>query len=371
MSVISKKQIVKFPPRGPESFYDAIQVKVNEYFKTHHTKGQANNTMRLKTLIMLSLYFIPFIFIVTGLAAFSLWLFYGLWLLMGLGLVGIGASVMHDSNHGSYSVNKSTNKLLGRTLNLVGGYDVTWRIQHNVLHHTFTNVTGLDEDIDASVLVRMSPHKPLRGFHRYQYIYAWFLYSLMTIMWVTIKDYKLLFRYDRNDLLRKEKTTLAKALVELTLYKVCYFFVTLVLPLMYSNMLTSQVLLGFLMMHLLAGFCLSCIFQPAHVVDTSDYNMPVEGNKMKNNWAVHQLLNTTDFSPDSKVISWFIGGLNFQIEHHLFPHVCHVHYPQISKIVSSVAKDHGLPYYVQPTMMRALIEHGKMLKYLGHTEMVA
>ncbi len=360
-----KKQLVKFAPKGTDSFYDAMKKAVDEYFVTNNISQHANLAMRVKTAVVVGLYFIPLLTIITGLAAVSTPLFYGLWILMGVGLVGIGTCVMHDSNHGAYSANKGTNEMLGGLLNLIGGYSRNWRIQHNVLHHTYTNLDGLDEDIDGTILLRMSPNKPLLGVHRYQHIYAWFLYLLMNLFWVTVKDFRMIIRYNKEDLLKKEKLTFSKAMIEVTLIKVSYMIVTLVLPLIFSSMPWYHVVAGFVIMQMIAGLALACIFQPAHVMETSTYPSPNEEMKMEDNWATHQLLNTTNFAPKSKITSWFMGGLNYQIEHHLFPHVCHIHYPKISKIVKQVAEHYGVPYNVQPTVARALWEHGRMLKILG------
>ena len=211
------KRLVKFAPKGPESFYDAIKKRVDEYFKDNELKEQANTKMKIKTAVMLSLYFIPYFIVVTGLTGGNLFVFYALSLIMGVGIVGFGASVMHDSNHGAYSKSHKLNMFLAGILNIVGGYSPNWRIQHNVLHHTYTNVHGLDEDIAGTPLIRMHPESPRWKMHKYQHIYAWGLYALMNIMWVTIKDYKLLFRYEKQGLLRKEKLTLKRALTELSL----------------------------------------------------------------------------------------------------------------------------------------------------------
>lgn len=363
--VVTKKSLVKFAPRGEENFYSAMKQEVDAYFQSKRINEHANTEMRIKTVVMLSLYFVPYLFIVTGLASVSIWLFYALWLIMGLGIVGIGTGIMHDSNHGAYSTSKTVNSILGGVLNFIGGYDRNWRIQHNVLHHTYTNLDGLDEDIEGTVLIRMSPHKPVLKIHRYQHIYAWFLYSLMNLFWVIVKDYRLIFRYHKNDLLKKEKITLRKALIEVTAYKLFYIGTTVVLPILFSDMTWGQVLIGFLMMHMVAGLALACIFQPAHVMESSSYPLPSEDRKIETNWAAHQVLNTTNFAPKSKITSWFMGGLNYQIEHHLFPHVCHIHYPKLSRIVKEIAERHNIPYNVQPTVWAALMEHAKMLKMLG------
>ena len=190
----------------------------------------------------------------------------------------------------------------------------------------------------------------------------------MNLYWIVGKDFKLLFRYDKNNLLQNQKTTLKKSLTELILLKIFYVGYMIVLPVLFAGVAWYHIVFGMLIMHLIAGFSLAIIFQPAHVVETSDYSSPSDDRKMENSWAVHQVLNTADFAQDNKLVSWFIGGLNFQIEHHLFPQICHVHYPVIAKIVEDVAHEFNLPYQVMPTFGSAIAAHGRMLKYLGSNE---
>lgn len=364
-TVVTKKRGVKFAPKGELSFYDAIKMRVEDYFASNNIKEQGNRKMYIKTAAMLSMYFVPYLIIVTGLSSFNVWFFYGLNLLMGLGIVGIGTSVMHDSNHGAYSTNTALNNFLGGVLNVLGGYSRNWRIQHNILHHTYTNLDGLDEDIDAGILLRMSPHKKHYKFHKFQHLYAWVLYGIMNLFWVTVKDYRMILRYHKSDMLKKEKVTRTRALLELTGYKVIYVGYLIVLPILFSGFSWQQVLIGFVMMQMLAGFGLACIFQPAHVMETSEFpDIPFD-RKIENTWAIHQLLNTADFAHNNKLVTWFIGGLNFQIEHHLFPQVCHVHYPKIAEIVKATAEEYDLPYNVEPTFRSAIWKHGQMLKLLG------
>ncbi|MBL7692154.1 MAG: acyl-CoA desaturase [Flavipsychrobacter sp.] len=362
---MSKVNIVRFAHKNGEGFYDSLKKRIDEFFKENNIAPTGNSELRWKTVAMVSLFFVPYIFIVTGFGASSPALFYGLWAMMGFGMIGVGCGVHHDSNHGSYSSNKTVNKVVGDVVNLVGGYDVTWRIQHNILHHTYTNIEGLDEDIDTGGLLRFSPHAKKHFMHRFQHIYGWFLYCLLTIQWVTYKDYRLLFIYNEKGLLKKEKLTLGKALLELSIYKVIYFTYILVLPIMYSGMPWQSVVAGFFLLHFIAGLGLSCIFQLAHVLESSEFPLPSEDRKMENNWAVHQMLNTANFSPRSYLTFWFVGGLNYQVEHHLFPHISHVHYPQISKIVKKTAEEYGVPYKVMPSFMNALVQHWRMLKKMG------
>lgn len=362
---VKKLEIVRFAPRKGESFYDDLKKRIDEYFSDKNISTHANRAMRIKTIAMITLYLAPFIVLLTGAGAVNIFLYLGLWLLMGVGMVGIGTSIMHDGNHGSYSQNKNANKWLGRIILLVGGYHVNWKIQHNILHHTYTNIEGLDGDIDAGIFLRFSPHSKHYKMHKFQHLYAWFLYGLLTVQWATIKDFKNVIEYNKLDLLKKERLTLRQALWEVAWTKALYYGIFLVLPLLFSGVSWGWVVLGFFLMHFAAGLALSCIFQLAHVMEGAEFPVPDNQNKMANNWAVHQVLNTINFSPRSRIMSWFIGGLNFQIEHHLFPHICHVHYPKLSLIVKRTAHQWGIPYQVERTFVTALITHGKMLKKLG------
>lgn len=362
---MSKVNIVRFAPKNGEGFYDTLKKEIDTFFKERNISPSGNAELRWKTVAMVSLFFIPYFVMVSGLAASSPYLYFGMWALIGFGMIGVGCGVHHDSNHGSYSDNKTVNKIVGDVVNLVGGYDVTWRIQHNILHHTYTNIEGLDEDIDAGGLLRFSPHAKRSAAHRFQHIYGWILYCFLTIQWVTYKDYRLLFIYNNKGLLKKEKLTLGKALLELTIYKIIYFGYILVLPIMFSGMPWQYVVAGFFLLHFIAGFGLSIIFQLAHVLESSEFPLPTEDRKMENSWAIHQMLNTADFSPRSYLMFWFVGGLNYQVEHHLFPHISHVHYPEISKIVKRTAEQYGVPYKVMPTFVGAIYEHYKMLKKMG------
>ena len=359
----SPTQAINTQAINTQDFHKILRKRVNAYFKTKNIDRHGNSAMIVKTIAMCAIYFVPYFFILTGVV--SNW-----WLLipfavMGFGMAGIGLSVMHDANHGAYSRNRTFNNWVGRIVNLVGGYDTNWRIQHNVLHHSYTNVDGMDEDIDPGGILRFSPHKPVKSIHRYQHIYAWFLYGLMTLIWATTKDFKQLYRYDKMDLFKTQNTTFKKEFVRLVIYKAFYYLYVVGFPLM-MGVNPWIVLVGFLLMHFIAGFILGIIFQPAHVMETSEYPDPETSKDIvKEGWAEHQLRTTTNFAPESKFFSWYVGGLNFQIEHHLFPNICHVHYKKISKIVKETAEEYNLPYNVQPTFMKAIIEHGKMLKKLG------
>lgn len=344
-------------------FGRVLRSRVNQYFKENEVSRFANANMVLKTIFMLALYLVPFILILTVFES-PLWIVL-MWILMGFGMSGIGLSIMHDANHHAYSRNKHVNVWLGRLIILVGGNDMNWRIQHNVLHHTYTNVTGMDEDIDAGALMRFSPDQERRKLHKYQYIYAWFLYGFLTLAWALIKDYQQYASYKKRDLIKTQGMSKQKALKELIISKMVYLGVFLVVPLIFSSLAWWQTILCFSLMHFISGLILSCIFQPAHVIPESDFPTLEQTKSKEFDWAASQLMNTANFAPKARVFSWYVGGLNYQIEHHLFPNICHVHYRNISKIVRETAAEYGVPYYTYKTFMGALLSHGKLLYKLG------
>ncbi len=355
---------VNFSPAEQLPFSAELRKRVFDYFKTHGISTTANTSMIVKTFVLLLLYFIPYFFLVLGFIE-QAWIVIALYAVMGVGMAGIGMGVMHDANHGSYSKNQTVNKIIGHLIEFVGGSAVTWRLQHNVLHHTYTNVSGKDEDIDPPSFMRFSPNEEWKPVHRFQHWYAWFFYSLMTISWAIDKDFKQMFRYKKHGILKTQKVSFARYMTELTVAKVLYWGYSFVLPLIFVPVAWYWIVISFVMMHLIAGFILGIVFQPAHVVPENEFPMPDEKGILHGDRAVHQLLTTSNFAPKSGWLTWFAGGLNYQVEHHLFPYICHVHYPKISKIVQDTAKEFGVPYHVQPTFWAALRSHAQMLKKLG------
>jgi linoleoyl-CoA desaturase len=344
-------------------FLTTLNQRVNEYFKKENISRHANAEMKIKTVFMYTLYFLPYVLMITGTVTNG-WGMVGLCVVMGCGVAGIGLSVMHDANHGAYSNKKWVNEFLGYSLNIVGGNAFNWKVQHNVLHHTYTNIHDVDEDISPRGVLRMTPHGEWKTIHRFQHLYAWFFYGLMTLVWVLVKDFVRIQRYHKDGLVKKQRTTVAREWTILVLTKAMYIY-TLVIPLLVLDITWWQWLIGFVTMHYIAGFILAVIFQPAHVIEGTEYPLPNDSGSMENTWAIHQLCTTTNFANKSRIFSWYVGGLNFQIEHHLFPNICHVHYRRISAIVQKTAQEYGLPYKNEPTFLHAVWGHAKLLKELG------
>ena len=299
---------LKFSNTKPD-FFTTLNKRVNEYFKSNGISRHANTEMIVKTVFMFSLYFIPYGLIVSG-SFLTPWLLLGLAAVMGLGKAGIGLSIMHDANHGSYSSKPWVNDFVGYALNLIGGNAFNWKVQHNVLHHTYTNVHEADEDISPRGVLRMSPQSEWKPVHRFQHIYAWVLYGLLTFVWIMFKDYGRIIRYTKEGLVEKMKANIYKEWVILIFSKGIYLTYILVIPFLVLPFAWYWIFLGFFVMHFVSGFILAVIFQPAHVVDGTDYPEPDDNGKLDSSWAVHQLRTTTNFAQRSRIFSWYVGGLN-------------------------------------------------------------
>ena len=354
---------IKFNRKDQPEFVRELRKRVNSYFKENNVSKYANWNMKVKTAFMLSLYFVPLLLMNIGAISGS-GMALLMWTLMGLGMSGIGLSVMHDANHGSYSQNKWVNELLSFTLNLLGGYHINWRIQHNVLHHSYTNVHGHDEDLENAVM-RLSPHQEYKKIYRFQAFYAPFFYGIQSLYWFVAKDFDGVIRYNKQGLYEAQGKTFKSALAEIILSKLVYIGITIALPIIMVNIPWWQTILGFVLMHVICGLFLALIFQPAHVLEETEFFNPASDGSVENSWAIHQLKTTANFANGSRLFSWFIGGLNYQVEHHLFPNICHVHYRKISKIVKETAKEFNLPYHQHRTFLDALKSHFTLLYQLG------
>ena len=357
-----RQTTVKFDKNLSSDFSRILKSRVNDYFKKNNIDRFGNFNMFFKSFVMLSMFFGPFYLIASSTIS-NPWAVIALWSFMGVGMAGIGLSIMHDGNHGAFSRNKVINRIMGLTINLVGGSAKLWKLQHNVLHHTFTNVEGLDEDIDGPGFLRFSPHSEHKPIHKHQHRFFIFAYGLMTFGWVMWKDYLQIFRFKEKGLVKQKEFT--KELFLIILWKVFYFTYILIVPIFILKLPVAVTLIGWFLMHYVCSIILSLIFQLAHVMPEIDFPQPNEDEIIENNWEIHQLQTTANFSQKSRLFSWYIGGLNYQIEHHLFSGICHVHYRHISKIVRETAKEYNIPYYTNGSFIKAIGMHYRILKKLG------
>ncbi|RYG01459.1 MAG: acyl-CoA desaturase [Chitinophagaceae bacterium] len=358
-----KKGSVKFVSTSKTLFFPELKKRVDQYFENHNIAKSGGFRIKLKTVVLLALYLVPFGFVLFGELHWAVSLV--MWALMGLGMAGLGMSVMHDANHGAFSSKKSLNWAMSHILNLMGGSTVNWKLQHNILHHTYTNVDGMDDDISNKPALRLSPHAEAKPSHKFQWWHAFFLYSLTTLYWATAKDFMQWVTYRRNKVNTMTKVQYRWMLAKLIIVKSMYFFVLLVVPSVFFSVPFIQVITGFILMHALAGLILTVIFQLAHSLEGTSHPLPNDRGVIENEWAIHQMNTTANFSPRNKILSWYVGGLNYQVEHHLFPRISHVHYPAISAIVKSTANEFSIPYLQNDTFFKALGYHIQFLRKMG------
>lgn len=344
-------------------FFRTLNKRVNDYFKENNLKKTGNWKLHLKTVVMFALFLAPYFLILT--LDISAWWKLLLTVVIGIGMAGVGMNVMHDGNHGSYSSKSWLNKIMGSSIYILAGNVYNWQVQHNVLHHTYTNIIGHDEDLDAGRVIRFSKQAKWYKFHKFQHYYSIFLYGLLTFNWALTTDFKQMRSYLKRKLSYGEFQKPAKQWTILAITKVLYFSIWLVIPIVVLDIAWWQILIGFFVMHYTAGLILSVVFQLAHVVDETENPVPDENGEMKNTWAVHQLFTTANFAPKNWLVNFYTGGLNHQIEHHIFPNISHVHYNKIAKIVKETARECNLPYNEYKTMRSAVIAHFKHLRDLG------
>lgn len=354
---------IRFSHRDPAKFFRTLNKRVNKYFKENEISRAGNWKLYLKTFIMFSLYLTPY-FLVLSLDISQWWLLL-LTVVMGVGMAGVGMNVMHDGNHGTYSSKKWINKIMGGSMYILAGNVYNWQVQHNVLHHTYTNIQGYDEDLDAGRILRFSEHSKWKRFHKFQHIYAIFLYGLLTVNWALTTDFSQTQRYLKRKLSYGKMPSALRQWTTIAVSKILYLSVWIVIPMLFVDVAWWKILIGFFVMHYTAGLILSIVFQLAHVVENVEMPMPDEKGSMKNTWAIHQLFTTVNFSPKSKFINWFTGGLNHQVEHHIYPNICHIHYQKLAVIVQETADEFNLPYNQYNTTRGAIVSHFRHLKRMG------
>lgn len=357
---------IKFVNTDKTQFFNILRSRVDNYFLENKISQHANGAMVFKTIFMIVLYFVPYIFIVTqSVTGWSFWLS---WIIMGLGLAGIGMSIMHDANHGAYSSSNLINKITGRALNVGGGDSNNWKLQHNILHHTYTNIQEYDEDIDAKAGMRFSPNAKHKPIQRFQIVYVFFFYSLMTLYWTTLKDFMQFSRYGKEGVDRSDGKERLKNFFIILNWKIFYLLYILIVPIFVVGIVWWKVLLGFLLLHMVAGLILSITFQLAHVVEGAIFPLPDEKGNIETEWAIHQMQTTANFAKNNWLLTFYLGGLNFQVIHHLFPRICHIHYPKIEPIIEQTAKEFGVPYIINDSFISALRSHLRTISKLGRNE---
>ncbi len=344
----------------PKPFHAELKSRINQYFQQVDKSSSGNWALYSKAIILL----VSLIGLYVHLVFFTpvRWVAIPECILLGGVVAGIGFNIMHDGGHGSFSENKLMNNIAAFLGNILGASSFMWNIKHNVIHHAYTNIDGVDDDIDIKPWMRMSSTQPKYKMHKYQHIYFWFLYALLYILWIFVLDYIKYFKGRIGSMPLKKMST-SDHLVFWG-FKILHIFIFVALPIYKIGF--ADWLIGFSIFSVVAGLVLSVVFQLAHTVEHTHFPMPdVTTGKLEDEWAVHQLKTTANFAPKNKLINWYVGGLNFQVEHHLFPKISHIHYPAISKIIKQACDEYGMPYIEYPKMRYAVASHVSFLKQMG------
>jgi linoleoyl-CoA desaturase len=348
------------------SFSEALNAEVKNYFTENNLKQTGDWRLYLKSIVLIPLALASYITLLTVTTPVIVSLF--LCAVLGLCIASIGFNVMHDANHGSYSESKRINYIMGLTMNALGANAFIWKIKHNIVHHTYTNIDGMDDDIAKSPVLRHCYSQAYKPLHRYQHLYMFFFYGISYILWALYTDFDKYFK-------RSIHTTPINKIpmqehILFWVSKVLYVIFYIALPIIMVGF--SNYIIGYLFMCAVVGFTLSLVFQLAHVVEITEFVDATKNDDVRlsieDSWAVHQMRTTANFATENKVVNWYVGGLNFQVEHHLFPKISHVHYPALSPIVQKVCKEFGVPYYNMPTMIGAIASHYRTMRKFGQEE---
>ncbi len=349
---------LKFGTNG--EFDRAIRQRVDQYFQNTGLRRRDCPRMYLKTALIFGWFAASYLLLVF--MASTWWMAIPLAMSLALSVTGIGFNIQHDGGHHGYSNHRWVNKLMAMTLDLIGGSSYIWARKHNSIHHTFSNITDQDDDINMGALGRLSPHQKRLKFHSLQHLYVWFLYGFLPIKWHVFDD----FRNVISGRIGEHRIARPKGwdLVTLIGGKVVFFSLALAIPLLMHPVLV--VLVFYFAITYVQGVILSVVFQLAHCVEEADFPMPREDTgRMESTFAAHQIETTVDFARGNRLLSWLLGGLNFQIEHHLFPQVCHVHYTALAPIVENTCAEFGLRYRANKTFRAGLASHFRWLRRMG------
>ena len=375
--MMQKQEVHRSPASGPSlvkgsilnlqfgenrAFELDIRQRVDAYFQQRTGLDKTGSwQMYLKTIIVLACFAI--FYVLLAFMARNVWQALLLAILLGLSTAGIGFNIAHDGGHKAYAKALWVNKLMAATMDLVGVSSYVWFWKHAVIHHRYVNITGYDTDIDIGVIGRLSPHTTRLPIHRWQHFYLWFLYGLLAIKMQFVDDFKRVMRgrIGKHEFPRPT----GWELVIFVAGKMVFLALAFCIPLLFHPFWVVLFFYGVTVS--VVGLTMAVVFQLPHCVGQAAFPIP-EGGRMINPWAAHQASVTLDFARGNSIVSWPLGGLNYHLEHHLFPTICHIHYPALTKIVEQTCRDHGIRYAEHTSFWTGLAAHYRWLRQMGLPE---
>ncbi len=360
-------KVVRFKStREKDLFAKDLRVSIARYFQENNISKFGNWEMWTKTIFSVVAWVGVWALIMSDRLSSNPWLLLGAFTLLGFVNIFIAFNIGHDACHNAYSSKAWVNKVMSYAMNFIGANSYLFRMMHNV-HHQYVNIQGTDVTLETHGLFRFTPDEPFKPIHRFQHIYIPILYSLAGLHWATVKDFKWMF-VEKHIGNTKNITHKPGEYVALIISKVVFFGLHLILPMIFLSAPWWLVVLGYLCFHMFSGLTFALIFQVTHVYDGTCYPKPDEDGNIENNYAIHVLETTADFARSSKFGSWFMGGINIHVIHHIMPGICHVHYPALTKVLIDVANRHGIEYQEHKTFRQALVNHMRILKVLSHPD---
>lgn len=352
------RPVAKYLPST--GFHEELVRRVDAYFVETGLSTRDAPGMALKTAVIVAAVIVFYSLLVFGAATVGQALACSAALAVALG--GLGFSVAHDGNHGAISARPWLNRLMGMAYDAIGASSFVWKWKHNTLHHSFPNIPELDEDIERQPLFRLTPAQTRLRAHRFQFLYAWALYGLLVVKWQLVSDFRDVFRGKTGT----HPFSSPKG-SELALFcggKLLFALWAFGLPAFFHPLQT--VICFYLVTAAILSLIMCTVFQIAHCYeDAGTARLDPETRSIDREWAKHQIEASADFCRGNALLSWYVGGLNFQIEHHLFPAVSHVHYPAISRIVERTCSEYGVRYTAFGTLREAVASHARWLYKMG------
>lgn len=345
---------------GNEGFQNALRKRVDGYFQNSGRLQRGEFQMYLKAAIILSWFATSYVLLVF--VAQAWWQSVPLALSLGLAMAAIGFNIQHDGGHQAFSNIRWVNKLMALTLDLMGASSYVWARKHNLIHHSYTNITGQDDDINLGFIGRLTPHQKRLPIHRLQQYYLWVMYGFLILKWQVATD----FWNVASGQIGGHRLPRPKGwdLVTFIGGKVVFWSLALVIPLLLHPV--WKVLLFYVGVSFLLGVVISIVFQMAHCVEEAAFPLArPDTGRMETAWAVHQVETTVDFARRNWLLTWYLGGLNFQVEHHLFPRICHIHYRSLSKLVEQTCEEFGVRYVAMESFLSGLKSHYRWLRRMG------
>jgi len=356
-SELSASPIIE--PAGGSSFPKVLRSRLDGFFADRNISPKADRTMRVKIAAGLA------VLAGSWIALYALnpgsWKFVALYLLGGLAQTFLLLNIAHDSNHNAISSRSLVNKTLNYVFDLCGISSYMWRILHHRGHHSCINLHGEDDALSGRGIFRFTPYESRLPWHRFQHIYALFVYALFSLDYVFFRDFQCFF-FSTHEYLRRTKHARREYAI-LFAGKGFYLAYMLVFPVVVLGKSPLLVAGAFLLVNLVVGLTVTLVFQSTHTIDSTYF--PSDRGEFDNG-VYHIFATTADYATENPLVGWLVGGLNHHVVHHLCPFVCHTHYAPLTRIVKQTAEEFGVSYRQNPTMTGAILHHLILLKQLGN-----